>query len=266
LAGSTKSNQKAPQRGAFLLLWLALSTGQADVTSERCQSHTGTESERVTYVFDGDTLKLADGRKVRLIGINTPELGRDGDRDEPGAVQARQRLMAIVQDSHNRVFLLKGAQPTDRYGRQLAHLYAENGSNIAAVLLREGLGYAITFPPNLANLTCYQAAEAQARRARRGLWHARAVPLEAETLTGQETGFVLLQGSIGRIGKSRSALWLNLVKGPALRIEWRDWQAFSVSDPESLAGKRLEVRGWLYRRKGQQRMQVRHPSAIRWLN
>ncbi len=219
----------------------------------------------VSHVYDGDTLKLADGRNVRLIGIDTPEMGRDGKRDEPGAAAARQGMNKIVLASNNLVFMLPGVDNTDRYGRKLAHLYDQQGKNITELQLRAGLGFAITFPPNLQNKDCYQAAESQARRARRGLWRTASVPVDAGKLLGNEEGFHLLYGRIERIGKSRRSLWLNLAQGPALRIDWSDWKNFHGLDPAGLPGKRLEVRGWLYRRKGQQRMQVRHPAAIRWL-
>ncbi|MET0123816.1 MAG: nuclease, partial [Candidatus Thiodiazotropha sp. 6PLUC9] len=75
-----------------------------------------------------------------------------------------------------------------------------------------------------------------------------------------------LDGRIVRVGESRSALWLNLEGPLALRITWKDWKAFGIDDPEQLVGHSLEARGWLYQRKGQQRLRIRHPSSIRWLD
>jgi endonuclease YncB( thermonuclease family) len=246
-------------------LLLSLIWATTASASESCEPYTGGQELEVAHVYDGDTLKLSDGRNIRLIGINTPEIGRDGNKDERGARQALQRLVSELRASDQRVHLLVGEQQKDRYGRQLAHLYGRGGRNITELLLSEGLGYLIAIPPNLRNLACYQAAESAARKRRRGLWQSESLPLEAAKLSGKEEGFHLIRGRIGRIGKSRRALWLNLVQGPALRIDWRDWRAFTVLEPDALSGKRLEVRGWLYRRKGRQRMQVRHPSAIRWL-
>jgi micrococcal nuclease len=265
VAGINRSLQKAPQRGAFLLFvascWLSI----PGVVSGACQSYRAGNKLAVSHVYDGDTLKLADGRSIRLIGIDTPEIGRDGKRDEPGAAVALHNLKQIVRASDNLIFMLPGVDDTDRYGRKLAHLYDQQGRNITEMLLRAGLGFTITFPPNLQNMECYRAAELQARNARRGLWRAASIPLDAGKLSGNEEGFHLLRGRIERIGKSRRALWLNLVQGPALRIDWSDWKNFSNLEPTDLPGRRLEVRGWLYRRKGQQRMQVRHPSAVKWL-
>ena len=63
----------------------------------------------VAKVVDGDTLRLVDGRSVRLIGINTPELGRDGRKAEPFAVAAQRRLRALVEASNGRVGWSPGA-------------------------------------------------------------------------------------------------------------------------------------------------------------
>jgi endonuclease YncB( thermonuclease family) len=263
MAGNWNLMQKAPHCGAFLLLLLIwLST---NIAIASCTPYQGGEVQEVSHVYDGDTVKLADGRNVRLIGINTPEMGRDGKKDEPGAKRALRHLESLVRASDQRVYMLIGTQQTDRYGRQLAHLYDKDGNSINESLLRDGLGYVITIPPNVRNIACYQAAESQARKSRRGLWRSASIPLEAEKLTGKEEGFYLIEGRIGRIGKSRNALWLNLVQGPALRIDRRNWQEFTDFAVDDLSGKRLEVRGWLYHRKGQQRMSVRHPASLHWL-
>lgn len=57
-----------------------------------CPVPSGLASVAVQRVVDGDTLRLSDGRSVRMIGLNTPELGKQGRSDEPFAVAARKRL------------------------------------------------------------------------------------------------------------------------------------------------------------------------------
>jgi endonuclease YncB( thermonuclease family) len=236
------------------------------LAADDCQAYRGEALHAVEHLYDGDTLKLADGRNIRLIGINAPEKGRDGKPDEPGAGVSLQGLSKLIHASDNQVYLLPGIETTDRYGRSLAHLYDRRGRNITAMLLRDGLGFAISIPPNLRHADCYKLAEQEARSASRGLWSDPSIPLAAEKLSDRANGFHLIRGRIERIGKSRRALWLNLVKGPAIRIDWSDWTAFADLYPDELIGKRLEVRGWIYRRKGQRRMQVRHPSAIFWID
>lgn len=78
-------------------------------------------------VVDGDSLRLVDGRKVRLIGINTPELGRDGKPDEPLSVKARDALEKII--ATHTITLKMGPDKTDHYGRTLAYVMLPDGSS-----------------------------------------------------------------------------------------------------------------------------------------
>ncbi len=55
------------------------------------------ERVSVTHVYDGDTIKLDDGRKIRLIGINATESGRAGQPDQPFAAEARDRLRSLIK-------------------------------------------------------------------------------------------------------------------------------------------------------------------------
>lgn len=80
-------------------------------------------------MVDGDTVHLRDGRSVRLIGINAPELAHNGRTTEPFAEAAKQRLQALVSASDGRLALQPGRQPRDHYGRTLAHLFDASGAN-----------------------------------------------------------------------------------------------------------------------------------------
>lgn len=260
------SKIKAPQCGAFLL-WLLCIPGGAifpsPLPAADCTAPLDAEAAEVRRVIDGDTLQLRDGRHIRLIGLDTPEIGHDGAPDMPGAQAAKAALQRLVRQGGERIYLQPGRESRDRYRRWLAHLYSADGKSLTQALLREGLGRQIAIPPNLSNLECYRDAEAEARAGRRGLW--KTALREASDLRGDERGFHLLRGRIVHVGRSRSALWLDLDGGLAIRITWRDWAAFDLAKPESLQGRRLEFRGWLYVKNGEQRVRVRHPSAIRWL-
>ncbi|MES9833536.1 MAG: thermonuclease family protein [Candidatus Thiodiazotropha sp. DIVDIV] len=260
----TKVFEKAPQCGAFLLFALPfLIFSSLSLEASVCKPCSSVPL-KVDRVVDGDTLRLKSGEKIRLIGINTPELGHWGKPEQPGGLAAKAYLQKLISQNGGRVAVCPGAEKQDRYGRQLVHLSGQDGQNIAAQLLREGMGWAIAVPPNLSRTNCYFAAESEARDKRFGIW--KEAPSRATSLQGNETGFHHLEGRIVRVGESRSALWLNLEGPLALRITWKDWKAFGIDDPEQLVGHSLEARGWLYKRKGQQRLRIRHPSSIRWLD
>jgi endonuclease YncB( thermonuclease family) len=254
---------KASHCGAFLLFCGLLLFSLRAASQEGCGPPADVERVEVASVLDGDTLQLRDGRTIRLVGIDTPELGRDGRPDTPGAVEAKTALQSLAKQSNNQLYLRQGREEFDRHRRNLAHLYTHKGHNLTAKLLARGLGYQVALPPNLRHLACYRNAEARARDGSLGLW--RQPIAKVSELTGKETGFHILRGEIVRVGRSKSALWLNLEEGPAIRITWDDWAGFPLSDPDLLLGRELEFRGWLYLRKGEQRVRIRHPSAIHGL-
>ena len=78
---------------------------------------------RVERVVDGDTLILADPdrTRVRLIGINTPELARDGKPAEPLAVEAKEWLANRVEGKEVRLDF--DIERFDQYDRTLAYIY-----------------------------------------------------------------------------------------------------------------------------------------------
>lgn len=234
-------------------------------TSQACGSAPQFPTYPVAWVYDGDTLRLDDDRKIRLIGVDTPELGRDGEPGEPYARRALQRLRQLIEHGGQGVRLRLGTMQKDRYGRYLAHVYLPDGRDTAELLLREGLAHATVFPPNILHLECLLEAEAQAREARRGLWRQARVP-DARELPETTAGFHLVRGRIERVGSSERALWLNLEGGLGLRIDRKDLTYFPGLLGQPLAGRELEVRGWIYRHGGAPRMQVRHGAAIRWLS
>lgn len=122
----------------------------------------------VTAVFDGDTVDVAGVGHVRLLGIDAPELGRGFDTAAPYASEARERLSALVL---RRWIRLEYEGPRDDvYGRKLAYLLLEDGTDVNAVLLREGLARVSARLP-LARLDELRRAENEAQTFHRGMWH-----------------------------------------------------------------------------------------------
>ncbi|MGZ4981330.1 MAG: thermonuclease family protein [Methylobacter sp.] len=77
----------------------------------------------VKTVYDGDTVVLEDGRKIRLLGINTPEVQHRGKLADAGGDEAKQWLTDKLKNT--KVRLEAGVEKTDKYGRTLAHLFTE---------------------------------------------------------------------------------------------------------------------------------------------
>ncbi|MEM7626375.1 MAG: thermonuclease family protein [Planctomycetota bacterium] len=129
---------------------------------------------RVAGVIDGDTLELAikDGERpttrVRLWGIDAPEVARDGRPSEPFADDATDRAQTLAYGTTVKLSLephrLRG-----RYGRLLAYVTLPDGTVLNERLLAEGLARAEDRWPHRA-AGRYAQLEAQARHEGRGLW------------------------------------------------------------------------------------------------
>ena len=229
--------KKASLVGAFFMgaIWQG-------VALAFCPAPAVVQSVRVTQVVDGDTVRLEDGRSVRLIGVNAPEIGRKGRSSEPFAEAARQRLQALVKASGGRIGLQPGVQGRDKYGRTLAHIYTRNGDNIEAQLLAEGLGYRVAVAPNVALVTCQQDAERVARKAGLGLWRAPAVRTAGQI---EQSGFALITGRVRGIERNRGGIWIEIDEGLVLQVSPRLQGDFPSSFFEGLKGRKVEARGWV---------------------
>ncbi len=229
--------KKASLVGAFFVFGV-----YSGVTLALCPAPGNLPSVKVQRVVDGDTLRLVDGRAVRLIGLNSPEMGREGRSAEPFAEAARKRLQALVTASDERVVLQLGKQAKDHYGRTLAHAYDNRGRNLEAQLLAEGLGYLVAVAPNLALVQCQQAAERVARKARVGLWQRSPVQTPKQLNSG---GFALLQGRVQHVERNGGGLWLEMGDSLVLHIAPRALGNFDLRAVQRLEGHTVEARGWV---------------------
>ena len=128
---------------------------------------TRSEAVLVRRVVDGDTIDVATIGRVRLLGIDAPEIGRGFDSSAPFAREARTRLAALVL--HRWIRLEQDGVPRDTYNRRLAYVLTEDGVFVNAVLVREGLARVTARLP-LSRLDELRRAESEAQAFRRGMW------------------------------------------------------------------------------------------------
>ena len=258
-----------PKRPAGALLLCGVLTladaPPTGATSSDC-APAPTEWTTVGKVFDGDTLLTTDGRKVRLVGVNAPERARDGRAEEPFAEDALRFLSKLIPPG-TRIGLAFDETPTDRYGRTLAFVWSSASLDVQVALLEQGLAAALVVPPRQNAIACYHRAEETARARGLGLWMSpRYRGTDAAKLPPSARGFHVIRGTIIRLGRSRHAVWLNLTRNFALRVPRKDLPFFPKGwSANRWKGRYIEARGWIYERKGQQRMTIRHPSALRHL-
>jgi micrococcal nuclease len=125
------------------------------------------ETLRVKTVVDGDTVELEDGRKVRYIGVNTPEIERGTKKGQCYGQEALRRNRELVEGKEIR--MEKDVSETDKYGRLLRYVFVGDVF-VNEVLVREGFAEAKRYKPDTAKADALEAAERQAMDGKMGKW------------------------------------------------------------------------------------------------
>lgn len=164
-----RRRQKLPRSWVGLLvLLLALAGLWPSVSKPRPVE---TQQTVVQRVSDGDTVVLIDGRRVRYIGIDTPELHHPTKPVQYYAREAAEFNRQLVEGKPVRLEF--DIEQKDKYGRTLAYLYLPDGTFVNAELVRQGYAQTLTIPPNVRHADQFKELQKEARMARRGLWNKR---------------------------------------------------------------------------------------------
>jgi len=258
------------RRGLALFLVIALGGAVASAGEVETRLQAG-ESAAVVEVVDGDTVRLDDGRQVRLVGIQAPKLplGRRGFAEWPLADTARQSVTELTQGRVVR--LAYGGARMDRHRRALAHLFVGEGTWVQGEMLSRGLARVYTFPDNRSLAAEMLALEDAARRDRRGIWGHPFYRLRtAESVKPDEGTFQIVEDRVLKAARVSGRIFLNFAP------EWREdftviieanrLAAFTDSglDPLTLEGARIRVRGWIKSWNGPM-IEATHPEQIELL-
>jgi endonuclease YncB( thermonuclease family) len=217
----------------------------------------------VADVIDARTLRLADGREIRLAGI----------MPSPDAIAIRDALAALVA---NRDVMLRGDDDTpDRYGRQHAYVVrVDDGASVQVALLRAGAALttgAVVAADCAAELT---AAETSARQTRQGLWATPGVIESAERpsdILAKLGQFAVIEGKVLSARQSGATFYLNFgrhwVRDFAVIIPKQMIGSLARAgvDTKALAGRVVRVRGWVEQRGGP-RIRLRGTGQIEILD
>lgn len=121
------------------------------------------EACRVTRIVDGDSVECDPIGRIRLLGIDAPELGQPPFGTE--SLEALERM--IPQGSE--VWLEQDVELRDRYGRALRYVWTGD-EMVNLSMVREGYAVLLTYPPNVRHVEALQNAQDMAQRDRSGLW------------------------------------------------------------------------------------------------
>jgi micrococcal nuclease len=135
----------------------------------------------VKRVVDGDTLLLETGERVRLIGIDTPEMHESSKlkRDAQRSQQDTRAIQKMGRQSYEftrslvegkRVSLEFDVERYDKYKRLLAYVYLKDGTFVNAEIVKAGYASLMTYPPNVKYADLFRKFYQEARENKRGLW------------------------------------------------------------------------------------------------
>ena len=122
----------------------------------------------VTSVYDGDTILIDTGEKVRYLGIDAPEIDLEGGKDEYMALESKAFNIRLV--NRKKVSLEFDREKKDRYGRLLAYVYMDNGVMVNALIVRRGLAHVLLKRPNLQYLELLIESQRLAMTEKIGIW------------------------------------------------------------------------------------------------
>lgn len=207
-------------------------------------------------VIDARTIRLADGRILRLAAIWTPLPPVDpraSERTVANAARARAMLEALVQSP---LSLAADGPAQDRYQRVVAHAVSD-GRWLQGEMVAAGFALAAPSAERRAWSVELLALEDHARRARRGLWADGTLRvLDAAAIGRFGEGYAVVEGVVGAVARYSTVTYLNFGS---------DWRSdFSVGAPsgarallrdagiplQDLAQRRIRVRGELIWRNG----------------
>ena len=231
-------------------------------------------------VLDGQTLRLKDGREVRLSGILPPQTPRWWKKQGPWPLAdvARRALAELVGSAGIELRFGDGDVQKDRHDRILAHVFVLRGEEriwAQAHLVTLGLARAASFSGQRACVRDLQRLEERARSKRIGLWRkGRFAVLPAahvDALAKKRFSFQLVEGTVRSVATTSKWTFLNFDddwrRDFTVAVAAKDRRRFRGSDIDlqALKGKTIRTRGWIESWNGPV-IKVTHPEQIELLD
>ena len=224
----------------------------------------GVSYYQVEKVFDGDTILLANGQKVRFLGINTPEVAGRNKSAEAGGEQAKAWLKRNLEGK--KVSLQGDVEKQDKYQRTLAHVFTEDKEHVNLELVRQGLAAINIYPPNLKYVDALINAQQQAESSGLGIWGCPEYAPQSywELNDDNYKGWKRLTGRVLGVKTTAKYSYLQFSDRVAVRID-NQWHEL-FPDLALYVGKNVEARGWVHKNRQRFALHVRHSAEIKILD
>ena len=218
---------------------------------------------RVAAIIDARSFHLADGREIRLAGI------------EPVSPEASKRTAALSAIVAGREVTLRGDDDApDRYGRQTAFVFIAGESNsVQAALLAQGEAFAAGDIADRVCASALLAAESAGRADKKGIWSGASATKNAESVGDILAGngrFMLVEGRVLSVRQAGATTYLNFgrnwTRDFAVTISRRVLPSLEAAGmaPKSLENRRIRVRGFIEARTGP-RIELLRPGQVELL-
>jgi len=226
-----------------------------------CPHNIWDETVTLKKVNDGDTVTLDNGRLVRFIGINTPEINhRNIAKSDPYALEAKALLEKYLRVG-DKLHLIFDKTKKDKYGRKLAYVYSKTGRNLALLQLKSGLARQLVIGQNDKFWRCFQDVERQARLRKRGVW-SDFKPLTASHLKKSDEGYVHIKGRITKVKKNKKGLELLIDKRLMVSISNTKLRVFKQNGVAIRLHEKVFLSGKLIFSRGEPKLTLYHPAQI----
>lgn len=221
------------------------------------------ETVTLSYVIDGDTLVLSDDRRVRLIGVDAPEIDSQyPELSEPFANQARQFVQQQLQAGQT-LQLAFDRKRLDPHGRTLAYVFTQAGEHLQELLLNHGYAKSRVYH-NDYFWQCFEALERRARATKQGLWsHLSYQPKRVDQLNRDDLNrWREVEGTVTGFERKGQYLWIIIDEKFYVGILRAESGKFNNILTLGLLQSRVIVRGELYYSYKKWQMISYHPSQI----
>ena len=215
--------------------------------------------QHVARVYDGDTIILQNGKHVRLLGVNTPEIESRHQVEEPGGIAAKQWLQTQLPNN-SKIYLEFDQVKHDKYKRMLAYVYLPDGKHLNLALLEKGLGAVSIIPPNGRYADELTRAQQHAERNKLGIWSMpqyQSRPISQ--ISSHTKGWQRFTSTPATLRKGKKYTRLIIDDKTDIRIANANLHLFP--ELSSYLGKAVAVLGWLARNKDYYTMFISHHSA-----
>ncbi len=196
---------------------------------------------QVAYIFDGDTFATATGERIRLLGINAPEVTHGS---EPGQVMGNAATRGLKSLIAGKIVRLGfDVQRRDMYGRTLAQIWLRDGTWVNGEMVRLALAHVYTFTPNLHWAEKLLKLERPARKQHLGIWNTKRFSvIPADQVKKSDIGqFHVVTGKVNRV--NRNGVGFRLAKlNISIPRKYRLWFHFPL---RLRTGQRVTVHGFI---------------------